>query len=242
MFIKLRIIIKKVLNLIYKKRAYIILGILAVFIVYIAYEYYSKYFNVIRSPKHIKRIILSYGRYSVFAFLGLQILQVVAFFIPGEIIQIAGGYIYGAFFGGIFSLLGITLGSAIVYAISSIYGRPLIKKIISEKHLTFFDKILKLGSMNYIVFLLYLIPGIPKDVLGYICGISEITFKDFLLYSTLGRIPGIFISSYFGAKMYVGNKIILVVISIIMTILFIIGVLKGEKIIKRLTEKNNKKR
>jgi uncharacterized membrane protein YdjX (TVP38/TMEM64 family) len=235
---KLRSLTNKGLNLAYKKRAYIILTLLAVLIVFIAYEYYVKYFQEIRSPKNIKNIILSYGRYSVFVFFGLQILQVVAFFIPGEVIQIAGGYIYGAFIGGVLSLLGITFGGAIVYAIASFYGKPLIKKIISKKHLTFFNKILKLGSMNYIVFLLYLIPGIPKDVLGYICGISEISFKDFLLYSTLGRIPGIFISSFFGAKMYLGNKFILIVISVVMTVLFILGVLKGEKIIKKLTKKS----
>lgn len=236
---KFKNLIKKGLNLLYKKRNYIILTLLAVFIVYIAYEYYSSYFHITRSPKLIKKIILSYGKYSVFVFLGLQILQVIAFFIPGEVIQISGGYIYGAFIGGILSLLGITVGSAIVYAIANHYGKPLIKKIISEKHLTFFSKILKLGSLNYIVFLLYLIPGIPKDVLGYICGVSEISFKDFLIYSTLGRIPGIFISSYFGAKIYVGNKAILIVISVVMTILFIIGILKGEKIIKRLAKKEN---
>jgi uncharacterized membrane protein YdjX (TVP38/TMEM64 family) len=234
---ELKEIIKEGFNVIYKKRAYIMLTLIAVFMLYIAYEYYAQYFHVLRSPKQIKKLILSYGKYSVFVFFGLQILQVVAFFIPGEVIQVAGGYIYGAFLGGLLSLLGITLGSALVYGIARLFGKPLVKKIISEKHLTFFSKIIKLGSMNYIVFLLYLIPGIPKDVLGYLCGISEISFRDFLLYSTLGRIPGIFISSYFGAKIYIGSKITLIIISVVMTILFVVGVLKGEKIIKRLAKK-----
>lgn len=236
---KLKSIVKEVFYYLYKRRAYIMLSLIAVFILYIAYEYYARYFNALRSPKHIKRIILSYGKYSIFAFLGLQILQVIAFFIPGEVIQIAGGYIYGAFLGGLLSLVGITLGSSLVYGIARLYGKPLIKKIISEKQLSFFGKVLKLGSMNYIVFLLYLIPGIPKDVLGYICGISEISFRDFFIYSTLGRIPGIFISSYFGAKIYLGSKTILVVISVIMTILFLVGVFKGEQIIKGLAKKIN---
>lgn len=234
---ELKRIIKEGFNVIYKKRAYIMLILIAIFILYIAYVYFARYFNVLRSPKQIKQIILSYGKYSVLAFLGLQMLQVIAFFIPGEVIQVAGGYIYGAFLGGLLSLLGITLGSAVVYGIARLFGKPLVRKIISEKHLTFFSKIIKLGSMNYIVFLLYLIPGIPKDVLGYLCGISEISFRDFLLYSTLGRIPGIFISSYFGAKIYIGSKITLIIISVVMTILFVVGVLKGEKIIKRLAKK-----
>jgi uncharacterized membrane protein YdjX (TVP38/TMEM64 family) len=229
--------LKKGLQLLYKNRGYLILGLIGVFIVFIAYEYYGQYFQELKNPKKIKSIILSYGEYSVLAFLVMQIIQVVAFFIPGEVMQIAGGYIYGAFVGGLLTLLGITLGSAIVYGLSRQYGKPLIRKIISDRQLKFFDKLLRLGSVNYIVFLLYLIPGIPKDVLAYICGISDITFKNFMLYSTLGRIPGIFISTYFGSRMYVGHKGILIAIAVIMSILFVIGVFKGEKIVKSLVKK-----
>ena len=85
--------------------------------------------------------------------------------------------------------------------------------------------------------LLYLIPGIPKDVLGYICGISDISFKDFIVYSTIGRIPGIFISAYFGSRMYSGHKGALIAIAVIMSILFIVGVFKGEKIVKLMIKK-----
>jgi uncharacterized membrane protein YdjX (TVP38/TMEM64 family) len=135
------------------------------------------------------------------------------------------------------TLLGITIGSTIVYIVSRAYGKPFIRKIISEKHFTFFDKLLRLGSIKYVVLLLYLIPGIPKDVLVYICGISDISFKDFIVYSTIGRIPGIFISAYFGSRMYSGHKGVLIAIAIIMSILFIVGVFKGEKIVKLMIKK-----
>jgi uncharacterized membrane protein YdjX (TVP38/TMEM64 family) len=237
---------KNVFNRIYGKlsryQSRIILGSIVVFLAYVAYEYYVRYFDILSDPKRIKNIIISYGRYSIAAFLVLQIIQVIAFFIPGEIVQIAGGYIYGTFFGSILSILGITLGSIIAYGISNYLGKPFINKIISKKNMGFFDKLLNLGSINYIVFLLYLIPGIPKDVLAYICGISTINFKEFIMYSTLGRFPGIFISVYFGSKIYSENISVLVIISIITTILFSIGVIKGEKIIKYMIkhlQKNN---
>lgn len=239
MYEKLKLGINKGLRVLYKNRAYLILILLGVFLLFVGYEYYAQYFEELKNPKHIKKIILSYGKYSVFVFIGMQILQVIAFFIPGEVMQIAGGYIYGAFLGGIITLVGITIGSSAVYLLSNYYGKPLIRKIISEKHLNFFDRLLKLGSINYVVFLLFLIPGIPKDVLGYICGISDIKFKDYVLYSTLGRIPGIFVSAYFGARMYKGNKGLLITIAIVMTIIFFIGVLKGEKIVKGLVKKND---
>jgi len=224
-----------------KNKSYIILGLVFIFLIFIAYEYYHRYFFLFRNPVKLKKIIMSYGKYSVLAFFILQITQVVAFFIPGEIVQIAGGYIYGTLWGSILSLLGITTGSIIVYVISNFYGKPLIDKIISDKDLKFFQRILKAGSINFIVFLLYLIPGIPKDVLAYICGVSSITFKNFILYSTLGRIPGIFVSAYFGAKIGSGNRIILVVIGILAVVLFIIGILKGEKIVASIVKSNSSK-
>ncbi len=224
----------KICNKLEKYKSQIALGIMLIFLIGSAYEYYHKYFYIFKDPNKIKHIIMSYGEYSVIAFGVLQVIQVIAFFIPGEIVQIAGGYIYGTAWGGIISLAGITIGTIIVYSISHIYGRPLVNKIISKKDLKFFNKILNLGSIKFVVFLLYLIPGIPKDVLAYICGISIISFKDFILYSTLGRLPGIFISSYFGAKIDSGNKHMLIGISVVMTLLFVIGVFKGEKLVSKI--------
>ncbi|WP_125152902.1 TVP38/TMEM64 family protein [Clostridium rectalis] len=219
-----------------KYKGYIIMSILLAVFIYSGYEYYYKYSRVLQDPKEIKRVITSYGSYSVLAFIVLQIIQVVVFFIPGEIIQIAGGYIFGTFYGSIISLLGITMGSIIIFLVTHRYGKPFVEKVISGKKLKHFRKILKLGSINYIVFLLYLIPGIPKDALAYICGVSNISFRNFVIYSTVGRLPGIFISAYFGAKIDSKNIPLLITIAVCMSIIFIIGVFKGEKIIKNLTK------
>lgn len=217
-----------------KYKTYIIIAIIGVFLSIIAYEYYHKYMYVLRNPKQLKDLIMSYGKYGVFIFLILQVLQVVAFFIPGEFVQVAAGYIYGSFLGSILSILGITVGSIIAYMISMVCGKPLVDKIASKKELKFFRRILNLGNINSVVFLVYLIPGIPKDILSYICGISSISLKKFIIYSTLGRLPGIIISSYFGAKIYSENKIILIIIAISMGLLFFIGIFRGEKIIAKM--------
>ncbi|NFA61484.1 TVP38/TMEM64 family protein [Clostridium sporogenes] len=232
--------IKNTINIIKKlliqNKGSIVLSLFFLFIIFVGYIYY-KNFTVLKDPKNIKNIILSYGNYGIVVFLLFQIIQVVAFFIPGEVIQISGGYIYGTLFGSIYSLIGITLGSVFVFLLSHIYGRPLVHKIICKKDLKFFDRLLNIGSIKLIVFLLYLIPGIPKDALGYICGISDIKFKDFFVLSTLGRIPGVLASTYFGANIHSGNKSVLIIVGVVSSLLFIIGVLKGEKIIKKIGEK-----
>ncbi|AYD39486.1 TVP38/TMEM64 family protein [Clostridium fermenticellae] len=228
---------KKLYEKIIKYKTYIGLFMLIVLIVYSGYEYYNKYFYIFKDPIKIKNIIMSYGKYSIIAFIVLQIIQVVVFFIPGEIVQISGGYIYGTTLGTVISFLGITIGTIAVYGISYFCGRPLVHKIVSKKDFKHFNRLLNLKNKKLIVFLLYLIPGIPKDILGYICGISEINIKDFIIYSSLGRIPGIVISAYFGSKMYSKNYTLMAFIAIIMTLLFIVGVFKGEKIVGKLTKK-----
>ncbi|MBV4419926.1 TVP38/TMEM64 family protein [Clostridium tyrobutyricum] len=217
-------------------RNYIILAILIAIFILLGYEYYFKYMKIINNPKVLKDIILSYGRYGVLAFFTLEILQVVVFFIPGEFVQISAGYIYGPFWGIILSIVGITLGSVIAYTVSKIYGRPFIERITSKNKLKFFTKILNSRRVNLLVFLLYLIPGIPKDILSYICGVSKMNLREFFIYSTLGRLPGIIISSYFGSKLYSGNKFVIVIISVSMVLLFLIGFLKGKKALLRISK------
>jgi uncharacterized membrane protein YdjX (TVP38/TMEM64 family) len=219
------------------KKSYIALCLVLLFLAAAAYFYFSRYTGVLADPQKIKRIITSYGKYGILAFISLQMLQVIAFFIPGEVVQIAGGFIYGTFWGSVLSLAGITVGSAIIYWLSRIYGKPLVMKLVSKRHHEFFDRLLKLGSSNYVIFMIYLIPGIPKDMFGYICGLSEVGFGYFLLYSTLGRLPALIISSYFGAGINDGDDTVLIAIAVVMTILFIIGVFKGESIIRRISGK-----
>lgn len=200
-------------------------------LIILTYAYYNEYIYLFTEPAKLKDIVMSYGKYSVVVFILIQVLQVVVFFIPGEIIQIAGGYIYGAFLGSIVSIIGIIIGNIIAYGVSRYYGRPFVNRIISNKNLTFFQKILDLGSINFVVFILYLIPGIPKDILAYICGISKIKFKNFIACSLLGRLPAIVLSAYFGAKIYSGNKIIIISIVLVVVLLFIVGIFKGEKLL-----------
>jgi uncharacterized membrane protein YdjX (TVP38/TMEM64 family) len=218
-------------------KQYIVLLVVLIFFVYVGYEYYFKYSYILKDPSILKEVILSYGNFSILVFILMQVLQVVVFFIPGEFIQIAGGYIFGAFLGGLISLIGITFGSIMAYFIANRYGKPIVEKLMLNRKIKLFKKILKAGSKKVVVFVFYLIPGIPKDALAYICGVSNICFMDFLIYSTLGRIPGIFISTFFGQKIYARDSTSLITIGVVMISVSIIGIFKGDSIIKAIVKK-----
>lgn len=225
-----------------KKIKTIIYILCAVAFVLIYIRLYRKY-GIFKNPSEIRDFVLQYGPYGFLVYILLQIIQIVVFFIPGEIFQIAGGYIYGSLWGGVLSLLGTAIGSTITYWIAHRFGKPFVHKILSRNNFWILEKLDKLGSskkqkkkINAVVFLLYLIPGVPKDILGYVCGISEISFRDFIIYSIVGRIPALFVSVYFGEKFSKDNIPLLIIIAVVMSILFLIGVVYGKKIIHSMSD------
>ncbi|MEG2935600.1 MAG: VTT domain-containing protein [Clostridium sp.] len=218
-----------------KLKKYLINGFIAVIaIVVIGFTYYefSKEFTLFRDPVKIRDLILSFGHYSILAFIALQILQVVIFFIPGEVVQIAGGYIFGPIIGGLASSAGIIIGSIIGYFIAKILGKKYINGLIERNNLTKLKKILDAGSNNIAVFIIYFIPGIPKDILVYVAGISNVKLIDFIIYSSLGRLPWIIASAVFGHGINEGNYATTIAIAIISGALFLVGILKGHSIVE----------
>ncbi|WP_243122795.1 TVP38/TMEM64 family protein [Haloimpatiens lingqiaonensis] len=227
---------KKILDFLIKYKKITVSLVFLFIFSYITYEYY-KYFYILKDPIKIKKAILSYGNYSILVFLILQIIQVVVFFIPGEIIQIAGGYIYGTALGGVLSILGILIGSFMVYYISRYLGRDMVQKMVSKDKFKLFHKVLDASSHVKVIFFLYLIPGVPKDALAYICGIANVSFKDFIIFSTIGRVPAIFLSTYFGNRIEVGELSSILIITVLVAIIVIISTVKGKSILKGISRK-----
>ncbi len=208
------------------------------------YYYFSNRFTVFKDPYALKDLILSFGHYSMIAFVLIQVLQVIVFFIPGEVVQIVGGYVFGPVLGSILSSIGIITGSVLGYYIARTLGKKYINNLIERKNLTRIKKILDTGSNNLVIFIIYFIPGIPKDILVYVAGISKVTIKDFIIYSSLGRVPWIIVSAFFGHGVHNQNYASVITIAIIASLLFIIGIFKGNKIIDffhRVIKKKKKK-
>lgn len=193
---------------------------------------YAHYFS---NPEELRKLILSFGSYSFLAYIAIQISQIIIFFIPGELVQIAGGYIFGALGGYLLSFVGILIGSAFSFLLARILGKRFVEKIVFSEDRWLFRKIEEMkkhpGKFKKLVFIMYLIPGIPKDILGYICGVTDISLKDFIVISMLGRTPALFISCFFGDNISKDNLIMLVTIGILCGVVLIFSIVKGKKFI-----------
>lgn len=131
----------------------------------------------------------SLGPVSFLGFILLQVLQVVAAPIPGEVSGLIGGYLYGPLLGLVLSTIGLTLGSWAAFALSRALGRPFVDKFVRKETMDKYDYLLHHKGI-FLVFLLFLIPGTPKDFLCYILGLGHLTTKEFLAISTIGRFFG----------------------------------------------------
>lgn len=137
----------------------------------------------------VKSFLDSLGHLSFLGFILLQTLQVVAAPVPGEVTGFMGGYFYGFVLGIFLSTAGLTLGSWMAFSLSKIFGRPLVDKLVKKETLDKYNYLLR-HKGAFLVFLLFLIPGFPKDYLCYILGLGHLTTKEFLVISTVGRFVG----------------------------------------------------
>ena len=133
---------------------------------------------------------------------GIQFLQVVIFAIPGEITQIAAGYVFGAWWGFLYSIAGILLGSAFGFGFARAVGRPAVQRIVGRDRLAEIDGQLQSRRGLTAVFVLFLVPGMPKDAMSYGAGLTGIPFLAFVWISVLARLPALLLSTLFGAEAY----------------------------------------
>lgn len=119
-------------------RNLILISTLIIIILILGYKH-RQYIFMLKSPETFKTFITSFGYYGIFVFIFSQIIQVIIFFIHGEVIQATGGWIYGTLGATILSVVGITIGSILLFLLSKKYGRLLVEKFIPETKLKSID-------------------------------------------------------------------------------------------------------
>jgi len=148
--------------------------------------------------ERVRVFLDSLGPLSFVGFILLQSLQVVAAPVPGEVTGVLGGFLYGPFLGVFLSTIGLTLGSWINFSLSKTFGRPFVDRFVSKKTMDKYDYLLH-HKGAFLVFILFLIPGFPKDILCYILGLGHLTTREFLIISTVGRFGGTVLLTLGGA-------------------------------------------
>jgi len=147
------------------------------------------YYRSLLSPKRLGEFIASFGPFAALIFLIIQTVQVVAAPIPGEMTGFVGGFLFGKVWGTILSTVGLTIGSILAFSVAKRFGMRIVERVVKKQYITQFNFFITHKGL-YITFVLYLLPGFPKDALCYFLGLTRLRFLDFVLMNVFGRLPG----------------------------------------------------
>lgn len=223
-----------------KKGVTLNICLLVIFIIVIAYvtvKYVPVITQLINKPEKFRDLLLSFGPASILVFIGFQVIQVIIAAIPGEVIQIAGGYVYGIVPGTFYSIIGIMIGSMLAFYIARLLGFALVQKLVPAKDLEKFYFLINSPKAEVATFILFLIPGIPKDVLVYIAGLTPLKAVNFFVISMIARFPGILGSAYIGANLEEKDYTEVIIVSVVAVILFLTGFFLKDKLIEQIKRK-----
>lgn len=127
--------------------------------------------------------------------------QVVVALVPGEIVELASGYVFGAVWGTVLCLAGITLGSVCAILLARRFGRKLVESFYPRDKLESLPILNDPSRRNALTALLFFIPGTPKDLMTYIIGLTDMSIPLYILLTTLCRLPSVLMSTLSGAAL-----------------------------------------
>jgi uncharacterized membrane protein YdjX (TVP38/TMEM64 family) len=160
---------------------------------------FTRYFApYLRSSEEFQSFLETFGWKGRFILLGLQFLQVIIAFIPGEVVELGAGYAYGAVEGTLICMAGVAASSSLIFLLTKKVGIGLVETFISREKISELRFINSEYKLKRLVFLLFFIPGTPKDVLTYFVGLTNLRLSQFLSLSLIARIPSVVSSTVCG--------------------------------------------
>lgn len=184
-----------------------------------------------------REYIHSKGIGGVFILLGIQVLQVVIAIIPGEVVEVLSGLLYGTWGGYLICTIGLTIGTVIIYYTVRVLGYSVITRVVDAKKLAKYKFLHNQKRLEVIVFILFFIPGTPKDMLTYFIPFTKIKPLHFFVISTIARIPSIISSTFAGSSIGDGKWVQTIIIFAVIGAVGLLGIVFNERIINAISSK-----
>ena len=157
------------------------------------------------SKDDFRAYIQSFGPLGWLVLLGLQVLQVFVALIPGELLETAAGYCFGPFAGTLICYFGITIATILIFLLTARFGVHLVELFVSREKINELRFLNTEKKRNLLIFLLFFIPGTPKDLLSYFVPLTNMKLGTFLLLSLVARVPSVLSSTFGGHLLGEGN-------------------------------------
>jgi uncharacterized membrane protein YdjX (TVP38/TMEM64 family) len=189
----------------------------------------DRYLGVLTDAEQARAFVRSYGPLAPLVLIGLQAAQVVLAPIPGQVLAVVGGYLFGAWLGTFYNMVGITIGSTIAFWLSRRYGRSYVESIVDEDALAAFDGIDD-DHARVALFLVFLLPGLPDDVICFAGGLTKLPLWQLVVIAVVGRTPSFLLVNVLGDLLWTQQYGAAAVLALALTAVSIAGYLKRDRI------------
>ena len=154
---------------------------------------------------------------------GVNILQVLLAFLPGEPVELASGYAFGFVEGTILCLIASAVASSAIYFAVRTWGWRVVGLFFNRSHLERYGWINNARRLELIMLIVFLIPGTPKDFFTYFAGLTRMRFTAVLAIATVGRIPSIVTSTIAASAFGEGNYVLAAIAVVVAGALIAVG-------------------
>ena len=183
----------------HKKKIYLFAIIVAlIFIAAVGYLVGKPMIEFVREPERFRAWVDSSGFVSRVIFVGMVVFQLIIALIPGEPLEMGAGYAFGAWEGTILCIIGCVIGSALVFLFVRRFGVKLVEVFFPREKIRSLRFLQDSRRLNLLTFIVFFIPGTPKDLLSYFIGLTDMKLGTWLLITAVARIPSIVTSTVTG--------------------------------------------
>lgn len=187
----------------------------------------------------LERLVAQMGPWAPLVIFLAEMLQVLLAPIPGQVVGIVAGYLYGVFWGTLLCQVGLVLGSFIAIWLARQLGRPLVERIAGAAFVARIDSYVeKRGA--WALFLIFLLPFLPDDTVCFIAGLTRMRIAELLLIAAVGRLPGLVVSTLIGSQAHdlTGTQLlIVVVVGALLALCFFVYQARLEQLMFRLLDR-----
>ncbi len=202
--------------------------ILAALATYFVYTWLKSFTN-----DSFRDYIRSFGALGPVVLLALQILQVFIALIPGELLESAAGYAFGPILGTVICYVGVTMGSAIIFFLTKHFGIKMVELFVDANKINQLKFLKDERKRNSLIFVIFFIPGTPKDLITYFVGLTNIKLSTFLTISLIARIPSVVSSTFAGHLLGEGELMNAIILYGITGLVSLIGIIIYNHILKK---------
>ncbi|MHB0857936.1 MAG: TVP38/TMEM64 family protein [Anaerolineae bacterium] len=174
--------------------------------------------DILQTRAALERLVAGLGPWGPVAIIVAEVLQVLLAPVPGQIVGVVAGYFYGPVWGTLLSLAGLVLGSLLAIGLARRLGRPLVERLTGPDTLQRIDAHVDRHG-PWALFLIFLLPFLPDDAACFVAGLTRLRVVDLVVLATLGRAPGVIVSTLIGSQARTLSVVQLVAIAIASAVL-----------------------